>query len=149
MKNFFIINLSLIFSVFIIADEVDSSDSSAVGYKLIFPRFTISYPGDTLYSEALLERLSGSDILILPLAKLEREEGEKVLDVFSVQELVQKLSPKLAILTGFGTDVIREGPIDIVREIQRATGVQCIAAKEGLVLTPEGLTKRSPVSGYQ
>lgn len=129
--------------------EVDSSDSSAVGYKLIFPRFTISYPGDTLYSEALLERLSGSDILILPLAKLEREEGEKVLDVFSVQELVQKVSPKLAILTGFGTDVIREGPIDIVREIQRATGVQCIAAKEGLVLTPEGLTKRSPVSGYQ
>ena len=59
------------------------------------------------------------------------------------------MSPKLAILTGFGTDVIREGPIDIVREIQRATGVQCIAAKEGLVLTPEGLTKRSPVSGYQ
>ena len=128
--------------------KVDSEDASAVGYKLMFPKFTICYPGNTLYSESLVAQLKGSDILILSLAKMEREEDEKVLDVFAVQELLRLVNPKLAVLTNFGHDIIREGPIDVVREIQRSTGVQCIAAKEGLILSPEGLQKRSPVRGF-
>ncbi len=128
--------------------KVDAADSSAIGYKFIFPKFTLCYPGTTVYSEELVEQLKGSDILILNMQKLEKSEGEKVLDVFAVQELLRLIGPKLAILTNFEHDIMREGPIDVVREIQRSTGVQCIAAKEGLVLSPEGLQKRSPVRGY-
>ena len=44
MKNFFIINLSLIFSVFIIADEVDSSDSESKGY-ILMSTYEMAYGG--------------------------------------------------------------------------------------------------------
>lgn len=128
--------------------KVDAKDPSAIGYKLIFPKFTLSYTGRTLYSEELVEQLKDSDILILNMEKMEREEGEKVLDVNSVEDLISVVKPKLAILTNFGIDVIRENPIDVVREIQRKTGIQCISAKDGLILSPEGLEKRSPVKGY-
>tara|TARA_Y100000310_G_scaffold345611_2_gene467296 strand:+ start:141 stop:983 length:843 start_codon:yes stop_codon:yes gene_type:complete len=128
--------------------KVNAKDKSAVGYKLMFPKFTLSYPGTTVYSEELVEQLKESDILILNMPKLERAEDEKVLDVFAVQELLRSVKPKLAVLTGFGNEIIREGSIDVVREIQRATNVQCIAAKDGLILSPEGLEKHSPVRGY-
>jgi hypothetical protein len=128
--------------------KVDAKDSSAIGYKLIFPSFTLSYPGTTNYSEELVEQLKGSDILILNMEKLEKEENDKLLDIPSVQKLLKIVKPKLAILTHFGNDVIRENPIDIVRELQRTTEVQCISAKEGLILSPDGLQKRSPVRGY-
>ena len=44
MKNFFILNLSLIFSVFIIADEVDSSDSESKGY-ILMSTYEMAYGG--------------------------------------------------------------------------------------------------------
>ena len=44
MKNFLIINLSLIFSVFIIADEVDSSDSESKGY-ILMSTYEMAYGG--------------------------------------------------------------------------------------------------------
>ena len=128
--------------------KVDAVDLTAVGYKLLFPQFTLAYPGNTKYSETLIEELKGSDLLVLHLPKLIAAEDEKMLDVAGVEKLLKAVQPKLAILTHFGHDILKEGPIDVVREIQRTTGVQCIAAKDGLVLSPEGLQKRSPVRGY-
>ncbi len=128
--------------------KVDAEDSSAIGYKLFFPQFVLAYPGSTKYSEELVEELKGSDLMILHLPKLIAGEDEKILDVESIQKLITAVAPKLVVLTHFGHEVLKESPIDVVREIQRATGIQCIAAKDGLVLSPEGLQKRNPVRGY-
>ena len=135
-------------SVEIKAIKTESFDETAAGYKLHFPNFTLSYPGHCYLSDDLIEQLKGSDVLILPLLKMANETEKKTLDVFAIQQIIEKVKPKLAIMTDFGTEIIREGPIDIAREIQRATGIQCLASKDGLILTPEGLGQRSLVSGY-
>jgi hypothetical protein len=135
-------------SVEIRSIKVDSEDESATGYKFIMPKFTLGYPGNTALSDELIEELKGCDLLILHMPKLEIAEGEKVLDVAAVEKILESVKPKLVVLSHFANDVIREGPIDVAREIQRKTGIQCIAAKDGLVLSPDGLEKRSPVRGY-
>ncbi|MBT6762447.1 hypothetical protein HOA92_05395 [archaeon] len=128
--------------------KVDAEDKTAKGYKFIMPRFTLAYPGNTALSEDLILQLMDSDLLVLHMPKLEAAEGEKVLDVAAVEKILTAVKPKLVILTHFGNDIVREGPIDVAREIQRKTGIQCIAAKDGLVLSPDGFEKRSPVRGY-
>ena len=135
-------------SIEIRAITVDADDATASGYKFITPRFILAYTGSTAYSEELVEQLMGSQLLVLHMPKMEILEGEKALDVAAVEKILGAVKPKLVVLTNFGNDIVREGPLDVAREIQRKTGVQCIAAKDGLVLSPDGFEKRSPVRGY-
>lgn len=46
--------------------------------------------------------------------------------------LIQKLAPKLCILTGYTPKTIEQNPLYIARDITKATGVQTIAAQEGI-----------------
>jgi len=42
----------------------------------------------------------------------------------------------LAIIQHFGFDMLKADPLLEARDIQRVTGVQTIAAKDGLIITP-------------
>jgi len=53
-----------------------------------------------------------------------------------VIELLKKIRPKLAIITGFGIKMIQANPLYEAREIQHASKVQVIAARDGLSINP-------------
>jgi len=114
----------------------EHNDEQAVGFKLFTPKFILSYTADTKYKKDLVEQYSKSDILIL---NHKHPFGTKKPDGLASEDIVKiltKTKPKLAILTHFGNKLMNTNPIYEAREIQKQTGVQVIAAEDGMSLDP-------------
>ncbi|MFQ5620650.1 MAG: MBL fold metallo-hydrolase [Candidatus Nanoarchaeia archaeon] len=113
-------------------------DPTAVGYKIYTPHFVVTYSGDTKYHKELLGEYANTDILILncvhPFGKGGKDWNLSSDDVVTILKHVE---PKLCIITHFGKAMLAADPICEAREIQRKTGVQIIAAKDGMVIQPE------------
>jgi ribonuclease BN (tRNA processing enzyme) len=125
------------------------TDPDAIGFKIICPKFTISYSGDTKLNENLLDELSGSDILILNVPYPSKTAKGDNLDTESAIKIISHVQPKLAIMTHFGLDILKADPLQEAREVQRITGIQTIAAKDGLTIVPEGYGGyKSPIKGF-
>lgn len=110
--------------------------NSSIGYKFFTDKFTVSYTGDTDYCKELVDEHKGSDVMIIN-CKLPFGISEKGhLNSEDVVKLLKKTNPKLAILTGFGVKLLEANPIYEVREIQKLSGVQVVAAKDGMSVSP-------------
>ena len=128
---------------------VQHTDPTAIGFKIICPKFSIGYSGDTIITTELIESLMGIDLLILNVTYPGKRAVGMNLDTDSAMKIIAHVRPKMAILTHFGTDMLKLDPINEAREIQRITGVQTIAAHDGLSISPAGYKKdQSPVRGY-
>ncbi len=128
--------------------SAEHTDQTAVGFKFFFPKFTLSYTGDTALTPQLLEELSGTDVLILNVPYPGNSGKGMNLDTESAAKIIYQVKPKLAVLTHFGLEMIRADPINEAREIQNFTGVQTIAARDGLLISPQSYGNKSPVKGY-
>lgn len=127
----------------------EHTDKSAIGFKFFCPKFTLSYTGDTIVTTELLESLSGSDILVLNVPYPGDKGAYLNLDTESAIKIISQVRPRLAIITHFGLEMLKADPLQEAREIQRITGIQTIAASDGLAITPEGYGQyRSPIKGY-
>ncbi|MBU0470050.1 MAG: MBL fold metallo-hydrolase [Nanoarchaeota archaeon] len=129
--------------------SAEHTDKTAIGFKFFCPKFILSYTGDTKLTPKLLEELGGSDILILNVPYSGNNGVGLNLDTGSAIQIISAVRPKLAILTHFGLDMLKADPLQEAREVQRITGIQTIAARDGLTITPEGHGQyKSPVKGY-
>lgn len=114
------------------------NDPNAMGFKLITPKFTLTYSGDTRYSRELVEQYRKSDILILNVVN-PSGTNSKNSDNLCFEDAVTilgKTKPKLAVITHFGKAMLKADPISQAREIQKATGVQVLAAIDGMSINP-------------
>lgn len=113
-------------------------DKSAVGFKIITPEFVVAYSSDTKYSKDLAEHYRKSDILILntvhPSNSAEGDSGN--LSSADAAKIASKAKPKLLIVTHFGSKILNADPLYEAREIQKATGIQVLAATDGMVINP-------------
>ncbi|MEW5896619.1 MAG: MBL fold metallo-hydrolase [Nanoarchaeota archaeon] len=128
--------------------SAEHTDPTAIGFKFFCPKFTLSYSGDTKLTPALLEEMKGSDILILNVPYLGEDAKGMNLDIGSAIKLISSVRPKLAVMTHFGLEFLKSDPIHQVREVQRITGVQTIAANDGLIISPGYGQYQVPVKGY-
>ena len=130
--------------------SAEHTDKTAIGFKFFCPKFTLSYTGDTKLTPQLLEELTGSDILILNVPYPGNQGKGMNLDTESAIKIVSHVRPKLVILTHFGLEMLRADPLQEAREIQRITGIQTIAAKDGLLVSPQNYGNHpvSPIRGY-
>jgi ribonuclease BN (tRNA processing enzyme) len=125
------------------------TDKTAVGFKFFCPKFTLSYTGDTLMTPQLIDSLMGTDILILNVPYPGDSGSNKNLDSNSAIQIISKVQPKLAVITHFGLEMLKADPIHEAREIQKVTGIQTVAAQDGLLITPENYGEyKGPVRGY-
>ena len=124
--------------------SAEHSDPNTIGFKLFCPRFTLSYSADTKYNKEIIEEMMGSDILILNVTFPGDQADQYNLDTESAIKIIEKVKPRLAVITHFGLEMLKADPIIEAREIQKQTGVQTIAAKDGLVISPEAYSARSP-----
>lgn len=127
---------------------VENEDDTALGFKFFCPKFTLSYTGDTKVTPELLESLNGSDILILNVPYPGNRAQGTNLDRDSAIKIISHVRPKLAILTHFGLEMLKADPLQEAREVQRITGVQTLAAKDGLLVSPSYGQFNNPVKGY-
>jgi len=113
-------------------------DHTAETYGLKFetPCGVISHITDTAFFEDLIEAYANSDILILNVVryvdKNDRNKGILHLTVNDVEILIKNIQPKVAILTHFGLNMIRAKPWIVAEKLSEATGVEVIAARDGM-----------------
>ena len=112
-----------------------NDDPTAIGFKFFTPYFTLVYSSDTKYAPEIAEAYKGSHILVLNVSST-RKDAANTLSTEEAVKLLQKVQPRLAVITHFGIDMVKSDPIYEAREIQKQTGIQTLAAKDGMVLNP-------------
>jgi len=128
---------------------VEHSDPTAIGFKIVCPHFTMGYPGDTILTPQLVEGLKGSDVLVLNVPYPGKRGQGLNLDTDAAIKIVSQVKPRLVIITHFGLEMLKADPMFEARTIQQATGIQTIAASDGLTISPTGYGNyHSPIKGF-
>jgi hypothetical protein len=118
------------------AIPIKNSDKAAVGLKLITKDFSLAYTNKTKYTAKLKEQLKGVEILILELPLFALKKNEDGLSLAEAERLITEIRPQLAVLTGFGVDLLKQDILELTRNINRTTKVQTIAANDGFSFDP-------------
>ncbi|MFB6197090.1 MAG: hypothetical protein ABEI52_02310, partial [Halobacteriaceae archaeon] len=107
-----------------------ATTGDTVGYILHGPS-TIAYTGVTGYGKPDID--SQVDVFIIHCPHVSSSHRDEM-DVEDATVLVDKVEPEIAVLTGFGPDA---SPLSMARTVQKETGVNTNAAKDGLVIDPD------------
>jgi ribonuclease BN (tRNA processing enzyme) len=111
-------------------------DEHAVGIKFYTPKFKMVYSSVTAYDSSLINQYKDTEILILNVRNPQGKKNNYTLNSEDALKIVQAVKPKLTLLTGFGIDMLRADPLMEARYIQKNSGCQIIAAKDGMVINP-------------
>ncbi len=111
-------------------------DNNGIILRFLTPYFSLGYISNTAYYNGLIEKFKGVDLLIMKVVSPKDFKEEGSLSSEDAMKIISNVKPKLAILTGFGVKMVQGDPLEEARAIQRATGVQTIAAKDGMVINP-------------
>jgi phosphoribosyl 1,2-cyclic phosphodiesterase len=109
-------------------------DPKNIGFRLEWDGFTLSYTSDTAYFPELHQYHQNADVLIASVIRPGNEKIRGHLCADEFQELLEENSPKLAIMTHLGMKLITDHPREEAEKITRATGVETIAAQDGMVI---------------
>ena len=107
------------------------------GYTFKLPDCVLTYITDTVNLRKIKDY--SCDILVLSV----HQQHEK---------LITKLKPRLAILTYFTLPMHKKNPLYLARELQQSTGVQTIAAHDGLTVdlyAYSALAEQKSLAKYQ
>jgi ribonuclease BN (tRNA processing enzyme) len=115
-------------------------DPFTVGLKFITPEFTLVYSSDTGYSEEIQEQYKDADILILNVVNPAGIQNENLLNADDAIEIIKNAKPKLAIITHFGIKMLNADPVNEVREMQKKTSIETLAAQDGMIVNPLSYT---------
>lgn len=110
------------------------SDQDAIGFKFFTSNFILAYSSDTKFAPELIDEYKGSNILILNVPSIKDPKANLCIE--DAIKIIKEVKPKLAIITHFGTDMVKGDPLSLTRNIQMAAGVQVITAKDSMVINP-------------
>ena len=111
-------------------------DMKALGYLVQTPYYLLGYTSDTKYSESYARRFSNCNIIIF---NCKFPSGIREGDHLNVDDVIAFLKickPQLAVITHFGAKMLDADPLAQARKIHQETGVQIVAAKDGLHIAP-------------
>jgi len=132
--------------------SLDMPQSISCGYKFITPKFSLAYVPDTGFDAKIGESLQNTDILIISVQDPRNAKRKEHLNSEDAEKIIKKANPQLAVITGFGTKMMQSDPLYEAREIQRAVGIQVIAAKDGMMINPMSFTtsvRQKSLDSYQ
>lgn len=111
------------------------NDETTVGFKITTPNYALGYTSDTAYTADIAEQYEGCDIIIL---NVQHPFGvrEKILGAGDAVRFLKRCNPKLAIITHFGMKLLSSNPLYVAREIKQQSGIQTIAADDGMTVDP-------------
>lgn len=119
------------------------SDSEALGFKIITPKFSLVYAADTAYSPDLIKQYEDTDILILNVVQPFEKKDNNNLSSDDAVNIIKRVNPKLAIITHFGKDMIEASPVYQARDIHKLSEVNIIAAEDGMQIDPLAYTRKT------
>jgi len=87
------------------------------------------------FEERMLEMYpKGKSLMIINATFYKRKPNVEHLSIEDVEILIKELKPKRAVLTHYSMEIIERNPDNVAKELSEKTGVEVIAAKEGLEL---------------
>ena len=92
----------------------------------------LGYIPDTEYFPELEKAYSGIDYLIINVVRMKTDKRIRHLNMEEAGDLIGKIKPKIAILTHFGLQVLNSSPEYQAKMISQKTGVEVIAAQDGM-----------------
>ncbi len=95
----------------------------------------ISFLLDTEFFPELLDWYAGARVLVLNVVRFkEANDGRLIqhLCLADAKQIITTLQPETAILTHFGSTMLRNKPWELAEQLTRETGVKVIAASDGM-----------------
>jgi ribonuclease BN (tRNA processing enzyme) len=113
-------------------------------YGIIYTLKTtrLGYIPDTEYFPELAVPYKGVDFLIANVVRMTTDKRIRHLNMDEAAKLIDEIRPKKAILTHFGLQVLKASPERQARSISKKTGVEVIAADDGMIVDLEGLESK-------
>ena len=104
----------------------------AIGFKFFTPYFTLVYTSDTKLTGEIVGQLKNTNILILNVPYFKKGEGKGNLCLEDAEAVIREVKPNVAVMTHFGIEMLKADPLYQAREVQKKTGIQTIAARDGM-----------------
>ncbi len=112
--------------------EARHVDANCVGFRFKTDFGDLAYTSDTGYFDEIGGWYEGVRVLILCVLRPSGEPWQGHLSTSEAVRIVDKVKPELVILTHFGMKMIRRGPAEEARRTENTTGVETIAAWDGM-----------------
>lgn len=87
---------------------------------------------DTEYFPELAQAYKGVDFLIINVVRMQKDKKIRHLNMDDAAEIINEIRPKKAILQHFGLQVLKASPERQARNISEKTGVDVVAAYDGM-----------------
>jgi ribonuclease BN (tRNA processing enzyme) len=105
------------------------------GFKIYSEKIPIiGYIPDTQYFSQIIDSYKNTDILIISVVFYEKRDGILHLCLSEALNIISAIRPKKAILTHFGTSMLKNKIWEKQEEIKEKTGVDVIAAYDGMIV---------------
>jgi ribonuclease BN (tRNA processing enzyme) len=130
------------------ATPTKHTDETTVGFKISMEGKVIGYASDTEYFKELGEVFVGCDLLILNNLRPFGQYLAGHLTSDGVAKILKVAKPKKAVIQHFGMRMLRAGPEVEAKTIEKASGIETIAAKDGMRIE-FGKTKESKLIDFE
>ncbi len=127
-------------------------DTESIGFIFETPRYKIGYTSDTEYTEEIAGQYKDCHVIIMNCKYPLEEKTPGHLSADDAAEFLKIAKPRLAIITHFGVKMLQADPLFQAREIQRISGVEVLAATDGMMLNPvsyAGKMKQESLESFQ
>jgi phosphoribosyl 1,2-cyclic phosphodiesterase len=106
------------------------------GLRFYIGAINLSFLVDTRYFEELPAAYAGSDILVIYVTFLDTPPHPRILHlcVEDARRIIDEVRPRQAVLTHFGMSMIEAGPESVAHRLSDQTGIEVVAATDGLVV---------------
>jgi len=102
----------------------------------------LGYIPDTEYFPEIAGAYKGVDFLIINVVRMKKDKRIRHLNMDDAAGLINEIRPKKTILTHFGLQVLKASPERQAKDISEKTGVEVIAAYDGMNVSFGGETKK-------
>lgn len=121
-------------SLRVVGAEARHSDVSGVGFRFETSVGGVGYTSDTEFFDGLEEYYHGVRVLILCVLRPGGEPWRGHMTSDDAVKLVRAAGPEFVVLTHFGMRMILRGAVGEAKRVGRETGVEVMAAWDGLEL---------------
>ena len=112
--------------------KVRHDEPSAFGFKLKIDGKIIGYTSDTEFFPELPSLFKGCDCLIINILKPKDDGIPDHLETAQGIKIIKDAKPKKAVINHMGISFLRAGPASQAKIIEEKTGINVIAAKDGM-----------------
>lgn len=134
------------------ATKTKHYEPETIGFKIFTENFVLGYTSDTGYFSGLEKQFEKCDILIINNELPFNKKNNYFMSSDDIVKLLIKTKPKLAITTHFNKIMLEKNPMYEAREIQKKSGIQTIAAHDGMVIEPSSYSaelKQKQLSSFE